>query len=94
MVNSPYAGNSQLVDVAGMAPGQTVKCPYSGKLFRVPPTQQASSSKSESKLDSPKLSSPEPKSSPKPAAEKKDSAPEKKESAPEKPAQSSSEPKA
>lgn len=41
MVNSPYASKTQLVDVAGMSAGQTVKCPYSGKLFRVPPTQQA-----------------------------------------------------
>lgn len=40
MVNSPYASKTQLVDVAGMSPGQTVKCPYSGKLFKVPPTQQ------------------------------------------------------
>ncbi len=42
MVNSPYAGRTQLVDVSGMGPGQTVKCPYTGKLFKVPPTQQAS----------------------------------------------------
>jgi hypothetical protein len=52
MVNSPYANKSQLVDVAGMSPGQTVKCPYSGKLFRVPPTQQAAN-KVESKLEAP-----------------------------------------
>ncbi|MBK8039894.1 MAG: hypothetical protein IPK22_22585 [Verrucomicrobiaceae bacterium] len=57
MVNSPYASKTQLVDVAGMGPGQTVKCPYSGKLFRVPPTQQAAN-KVESKLDAPALSSP------------------------------------
>ena len=50
MVNSPYAGSSQLVDVAGMSPGQTVKCPYSGKLFKVPPTQQAAN-KAQSKLE-------------------------------------------
>lgn len=41
MVNSPFAGKTQLVDVAGMSAGQTVKCPYTGKLFKVPPTQQA-----------------------------------------------------
>lgn len=43
LVNSPYAGKYQLVDVTGLAPGQEVKCPYSGKLFRVPPSAQASS---------------------------------------------------
>lgn len=37
LVNSPYAGKMQLVDVTGLKPGQEVKCPYSGKLFRVPP---------------------------------------------------------
>lgn len=37
LVNSPYAGKLQLVDVTGLKPGQEVKCPYSGKLFRVPP---------------------------------------------------------
>lgn len=41
MVNSPYAQKQQLVDVTGMGVGQAVKCPYTGKLFRVPPTQQA-----------------------------------------------------
>lgn len=41
MVNSPYAGKTQLVDVSGMGPGQTVKCPYTGKLFKVPAAQQA-----------------------------------------------------
>jgi len=71
MVNSPYASKTQLVDVAGMGPGQTVKCPYSGKLFRVPPTQQAAN-KVESKLDAPALKSPaktedKPKSEPKSA---------------------------
>lgn len=57
MVTSPYASKTQLVDVAGMSPGQTVKCPYSGKLFRVPPTQQAAN-KVESKLEAPELKSP------------------------------------
>lgn len=41
MVNSPYAGKTQLVDVSGMGPGQTVKCPYTGKLFKVPAGAQA-----------------------------------------------------
>lgn len=43
LVNSPYAGKYQLVDVTGLASGQEVKCPYSGKLFRVPPSAQAAS---------------------------------------------------
>jgi hypothetical protein len=41
MVTSPYALKHQLVDVSGLVPGDAVKDPYSGKLFRVPPTQQA-----------------------------------------------------
>lgn len=36
LVNSPFAAKHQLVDVNGIAPGETVKCPFSGKLFRVP----------------------------------------------------------
>lgn len=35
-VFSPFAGENQLVDVAGIASGVEVKCPYSDKLFRVP----------------------------------------------------------
>lgn len=50
MVNSPYAGKTQLVDVSGMSAGQTVKCPYTGKLFKVPPTQQAAT-QTESRLE-------------------------------------------
>ncbi|MCA1963637.1 MAG: hypothetical protein LDL31_06805 [Prosthecobacter sp.] len=42
MVTSPYAQKHQLVDVTGLPAGDTVKDPYTGKLFRVPPTQQAS----------------------------------------------------
>lgn len=60
MVNSPYAGKTQLVDVSGMSVGQTVKCPYTGKLFKVPPSQQASNntdSRQESKVETPKVSS-------------------------------------
>ena len=44
LVTSPYAGSSQLVDVTGMSTGQAVKCPYTGKLFKVPPPQQAAKS--------------------------------------------------
>lgn len=60
MVTSPYASKSQLVDVAGMGAGQTVKCPYSGKLFKVPPSQQAAA-KTESSLES--KNTPQPSSS-------------------------------
>lgn len=35
-VYSPYAAKHQLVDVAGIAAGVEVKCPYSGRIFRVP----------------------------------------------------------
>ncbi|MBB5037273.1 hypothetical protein [Prosthecobacter dejongeii] len=47
MVTSPFAEKQQLVDVTGMAAGEAVKDPYSGKLFRVPPTQQAAATKTE-----------------------------------------------
>ncbi len=40
-VNSPYADKHQLVDVTGLSVGTEVKCPYTGKLFRVPPQAQA-----------------------------------------------------
>lgn len=36
-VNSPFAAKHQLVDVTGLPTGMEVKCPYTGKLFRVPP---------------------------------------------------------
>lgn len=36
-VNSPFAAKHQLVDVTGLPVGMEVKCPYTGKLFRVPP---------------------------------------------------------
>ena len=63
MVNSPFAGKTQLVDVSGMSAGQTVKCPYTGKLFKVPPTQQAANHV-EPKLE-PKLEAPKPADEPK-----------------------------
>ncbi len=44
LVTSPYAGSSQLVDVTGMTVGQPVKCPYTGKLFKVPASSVAKSS--------------------------------------------------
>lgn len=56
MVNSPYAGKTQLVDISGMTAGQTVKCPYTGKLFKVPSSQQATNNAT-SKIDTPKMSS-------------------------------------
>jgi uncharacterized Zn-finger protein len=37
VVNSPFAAKHQLVDVTGLPVGMEVKCPYTGKLFRVPP---------------------------------------------------------
>jgi len=41
-VHSPFAMKTQIVDVTGLRPGQEVKCPFTGKLFRVPPGEQAS----------------------------------------------------
>lgn len=35
-VQSPYGNPGQLVDVTGLPSGFEVKCPYTGKLFRVP----------------------------------------------------------
>jgi hypothetical protein len=35
-VNSPFAAKHQIVDVTGLPVGMEVKCPYSGKLFKVP----------------------------------------------------------
>jgi hypothetical protein len=46
-VNSPFAAKHQLVDVTGLPTGMEVKCPYTGKLFRVPPQDVASSKPAE-----------------------------------------------
>lgn len=46
-VNSPFAAKHQLVDVTGLPTGMEVKCPYTGKLFRVPPQDMASSKPAE-----------------------------------------------
>lgn len=54
-VNSPFAAKHQLVDVTGLPTGMEVKCPYTGKLFRVPPQDMASSKPAETAP----LSSPE-----------------------------------
>jgi hypothetical protein len=46
-VNSPFAAKHQLVDVTGLPAGMEVKCPYTGKLFRVPPQDMVSSKPAE-----------------------------------------------
>ena len=46
-VNSPFAEKHQLVDVTGLPAGMEVKCPYTGKLFRVPAQDMVSSKPSE-----------------------------------------------
>ncbi len=38
-VRSPFGKDYQYVDVTGIPAGTEVKCPYTGKLFRVPPPQ-------------------------------------------------------
>ena len=46
-VHSPYAMKNQIVDVTGLRTGQEVKCPFTGKLFRVPPGEQAAAKPAE-----------------------------------------------
>jgi hypothetical protein len=46
-VNSPFAATHQLVDVTGLPVGMEVKCPYTGKLFKVPPQATAQSNAAE-----------------------------------------------
>lgn len=58
-VNSPYAAKHQLVDVTGLPAGMEVKCPYSGKLFRVPPQDMAAGKPAET--STPLVSPEEPK---------------------------------
>lgn len=48
-VHSPFAAKNQIVDVTGLRAGQEVKCPFSGKLFRVPLGEQASAKPAEEK---------------------------------------------
>ncbi len=36
-VISPHAPQQQFVDVTGLSAGTAVRCPYTGKVFRVPP---------------------------------------------------------
>lgn len=38
-ITSPYASKEQLVDVTGLPAGMEIKCPYTGKMFLIPPTQ-------------------------------------------------------
>jgi hypothetical protein len=40
-VRSPYAQSHQIVDVTGLKVGASVKCPFSGKFFRVPAAHAA-----------------------------------------------------
>jgi hypothetical protein len=37
LVKSPYDPQGRSVDVRDFSPGQMARCPYSGKVFRVPP---------------------------------------------------------
>lgn len=52
-VNSPFAAKHQLVDVTGLPTGMEVKCPYTGKLFRVPPQDVAATKPAETEKPQP-----------------------------------------
>jgi hypothetical protein len=39
MAISPFAEQHQIVDVSGLSVGMPVRCPFTGKLFRVPPAK-------------------------------------------------------
>ncbi len=75
-VYSPFAARHQLVDVTGIAPGVEVKCPYSGKVFRVPELPTTANTPAEVtphdpvKEDKPAENRPEPKPADKPAGTK------------------------
>jgi len=42
LVRSPYGQPHQLVDVSDLKPGDLIKCPFSGKAFRIPKLESAS----------------------------------------------------
>jgi hypothetical protein len=44
-VRSPFTQTHQIVDVTGFEVGASVKCPFSGKFFRVPAVQAATNNK-------------------------------------------------
>jgi hypothetical protein len=77
-VYSPYASKSQIVDVTGMAAGAKVRCPFSGKLFRVPAESTGTSAPAPIKESAPAPKK-EAAAAPKPAPKKEESAPAPKE---------------
>jgi hypothetical protein len=40
LIQSPYAPRAGYVNIRGFQPGELVQCPYTGKVFRVPPQDQ------------------------------------------------------
>jgi hypothetical protein len=53
-VYSPFAAKHQLVDVTGIAPGVEVRCPYSGRNFRVPELPNAGATEDQPRETKPK----------------------------------------